>query len=198
MSDWSPELMAALAGERFIAFAAIDLFTPARDVHLLVNSGYLTFGGNKYVSHDDVFGVFSNIEDIGDGVGNQAPSVTLTLVPPTNVAVGQVANSGMQDSPVKIWLGAVDPVTGLVLGDPALLLDGLLDVPTINIDENGKRSIDYDIGSVFDEFFLADDAARLSNGFHQLLWPGELGCSFVTWVTKQLYWGTEAPDGVSL
>ncbi len=198
MSLFSPAQDAALAGARVMPFAAIDMETPTRSVRLLVGSGFVTFGGSTYLSADEVFGVFSDIEEIADGVGSQAPALTVTLIPPKGGDIDAVSDESLQDSPFRIWLGVMDPITGLPIDDPILLLDGLLDVPTIKIDDNGNLKIDYDIGSVLDEFFLSNDAARLSDGFHQYLWPDELGCSFVTWVLHQIYFGTEAPDGVTL
>lgn len=204
MSQMSPAMEAALAGERAIVFAAIDMDTPDRKVRLLVGGGYVTLTDSttglpvRYESRDDVFGVFSDIEELSDGVGNEAPSVQVTLIPPGDVETGQVSAVELQGSPFRIWLGVVDPVAGVVIGDPMLIFDGELDTATIRIDENGSRKVDYEVTSVFEEFFLANDMARLSDGFHQYLWPGELGCNNVTWVTHQIYWGTESPDGVSL
>lgn len=222
MSEMSPAMEAALAGERAIVFAAIDMDTPDRKVRLLVNGGFIDIPASgyllsedgsplldeaghpiaaeatRYESRDDVFGVFSSIEEITDGVGAEAPSVQLTLTPPAETPVGQVAAVELQGSPVRIWVGVVDPVTGQVIGEPMLLISGDIDTAAIQIDEEGNLSVVDEITSVFEEFFLANDLARLSDGFHQYLWPGELGCSFVTWVTHQIYWGSEAPDGVTL
>jgi hypothetical protein len=82
-----------------------------------------------------------------------------------------------------------------VIGDPLLLFNGLLDVATLKVAISG-RTVDYEVTSIFEDFFLSDDGARLSDTFHQYLWPGELGCSFVTYVAQQIYWGTSSPDGI--
>lgn len=198
MSVFTPAQDLALAAARVMPFAAIEMITPTRSVYLLVGSGFVTFGGNTYLAADDVFGVFSDIEAISDGVGSQAPALTVTLIPPRGGNIDAVSNENLQDSPFRIYLGVMNPVTGRPIDDPLLMIDGLLDVPTVKIDESGNLKVDYDIGSIFDEFFLSNDAARLSDGFHQYLWPGELGCNFVTWVLHQIYFGTEAPDGVTL
>jgi hypothetical protein len=222
MSQMPPGMEAALAAERAVVFAAIDMDTPGRKVRLLVNGGFIVWqppgsllaedgsvlldeAGNlvaaepiRYESRDDVFGVFSDIEALSDGVGNEAPSVQVSLIPPSDVATGQVSAVELQGSPFRIWVGVVDTVTGMVVDEPMLIFDGQLDTATIRIDENGNRKVDYEITSVFEQFFLANDMARLSDGFHQYLWPGELGCDHVTWVTHQIYWGTESPDGVTL
>lgn len=196
MSQMSPALDAAFAGQRVTAFAAIELALPDRTVRLIVGSGFVTFGGNTYVARDDGLGVFSDIEQLDDGTGDEAPGVTLTFIPPTDAATAQIASPQMQGSKVKISLGAVDPVTGQSIGDPLLIFSGLLDVPTIRVGKEGRK-VDYEITSIFEDFFIADEGARLSHGFHQYLWPDELGCEFVTYVTHQEYWGQETPDGVS-
>lgn len=196
MSTLSLALEAALAGDRATVFAAIELVLPNRSVQLIAGSGFVTFGGKTYVGEDGLVGVFSSIEDVTDGTGDEAPGVTLTFVPPTDVATAEVSAVAMQGSPVRIWVGAVDPVTGQSIGDPLLIFNGLLDVATIRLSKTG-RQVDYEVTSIFEDFFIADDGNRLSDGRHQELWPGELGCSFVTYVTHQIYWGLEQPDGTT-
>jgi hypothetical protein len=177
-------------------FAAIAMDLPARNVRLLAHAGHVEFGGDEYLPEDPVIGVFSAIEDMTDGIGSEAPSIMLTFMPPTDAAAADLSSPALQGSPVRIYLGAVDPTTGAVI-DVVKLRDGLLDVPTIKLNRQG-RTVDYEVTSVFEDFMVADDGANLSDGFHQYLWPGELGCVFLTYVAHQLYWGQEAPDGVTL
>jgi hypothetical protein len=43
---------------------------------------------------------------------------------------------------------------------------------------------------------LEENAERkLSDSFHQAVWPGELGLEFVTTVTRKIYWRANDPAG---
>jgi hypothetical protein len=200
MSQMSPALDAALAQDRATIFGAIRMDLPGRIVRLLVSSGVVKFYVDgvleTFTGSDELLGVFSAIDTLTDGLGDEAPALSLTFMPAGDVAAAQLASVDMQGSAVRLWLGAIDPMTGTVLGDPLLLFNGLLDVATLKAGADGKTSVDYEVTSIFEDFFLSDDGARLSDTFHQYLWPGELGCAFVTYVAQQIYWGTSSPDGV--
>lgn len=199
MSQLSPALDSALQQDRATIFGAIRMDLPGRTVRLLVGSGVVRFlvDGvvDTFTGQDDVIGVFSAIDTLTDGLGDEAPALSLTFIPASDAAAAQLASVSMQGSPVRLWLGAIDVMTGGVLGDPLLLFNGLLDVATLKVSTTG-RTVDYEVSSIFEDFFLSDDGARLSDTFHQHLWPGELGCAFVTYVAQQIYWGTSSPDGV--
>lgn len=199
MSALSPGLEAALAADRATIFGAIRMDLPGRTVRLLVGSGIVHFlvdgALEKFSGSDDVVGVFSAIDTLTDGLGDEAPALSLTFIPAHDAAAAQLASVAMQGSPVRLWLGAIDQMTGQVLGDPLLLFNGLLDVATLNVGGNG-RTVEYEVTSIFEDFFLSDDGARLSATFHEYLWPGELGCAFVSYVAQQIYWGMSSPDGI--
>jgi hypothetical protein len=40
-----------------------------------------------------------------------------------------------------------------------------------------------------------DEGVRASNGYHQSVWPGELGLEYMTGTDKNLYWGAKRPVG---
>ncbi|WP_267395585.1 MULTISPECIES: hypothetical protein [unclassified Sphingomonas] len=199
MSLLSPAMEAALQQPQATIFGAIRMDLPGRTVRLLVGSGVVNFTVDgvleTFTGKDEVIGVFSAIDTLTDGLGDEAPALSLTFMPEGEAAAAQLASVSMQGSPVRLWLGAIDIQTGLVIGDPLLLFNGLLDVATLNLSTTG-RTVDYEVTSIFEDFFLSDDGARLSDTFHQYLWPGELGCSFITYVGQQIYWGTSSPDGV--
>lgn len=48
-----------------------------------------------------------------------------------------------------------------------------------------------------ERFFEDNEGARLSDGFHQEVWPGELGMANATGIGKRDYWGADkAPSGL--
>lgn len=199
MSQLSPELEAALQQPQATIFGAIQMVLPGRTVQVIVGSGVVQFAVDgvmqTFTGKDDIVGVFAAIEQISDGIGDEAPALTLTFMPEGAAAAAELASVEMQGSPVRLWLGAIDPPTGLVIGPPLLLFNGLLDVATLKAGSTA-RTVDYEVTSIFEDFFLSDDGARLCDAFHEYVWPGEMGCSFVTYVTQQIYWGAASPDGV--
>lgn len=199
MSLLDPALEAALSADRATIFGAIRMALPGRTVRLLVGSGFVDFlvDGQleRFTGEDEVVGTFTAIDTLTDGFGDEAPQLSLTFTPRDGVAAAQLSSVAMQGAPVLLWLGAIDQQTGRVIGQPLLLFNGLLDTAKLSLTST-SRKVEYEVTSIFEDFFLSDDGARLSDSFHQYLWPGELGCAFVTYVAQQIYWGTSSPDGV--
>ena len=188
MTQLTPQLDAALRGDQLFPFGAITMSLPGYEVNLLDGAGTLSFGARTFVGHDDTFGTISEVEDLTDGTGDAAPAFSLTLLPASDAAAGTLAAPQMQGSPVYVWIGAVDPASGMPVPDPYLIFVGELDVPTLQSDEH-SRSIEYEVTSVFERLFEDDESSRLSPGYHQSIFPGQLGLAYVTGVDQPVYWG---------
>lgn len=188
MTQLTPALDTALRGVTPLVFGAISIDLPDAQVNLLDGAGIVTFGGRTYVGEDATYGVLSDIENLTDGGGESAPAISVTLLPASDASAAALAAPGMQGSQVKIWLGAIDRVTGQPIPDPHLIFIGELDVPTLRSSENDRR-LDYEIVSVFERLFEDDESARLSDGFHRSIFPNERGLEFVTGVDQPVYWG---------
>ena len=156
----------------------------------------MTFDGKTFTGSDPTYGSLFAVENLTDGGGDDAPAIQLTLAPASNAAATTLAEASMQGSPVSIWLGVIDPASGLVIGEPLLIFLGELDVPTLKAGPN-SRLLDLEITSAFESFFFNDDGARLSDTFHEYLWPGETGLSQVTGILQQIYWGQSPQGGVT-
>lgn len=195
MTTISPALDQALSAVTPTIFGALEIVLPTKAIRLLAGSGVIDFAGKRFTGEDTTYGVLHSVEDLNDGTGDEAPALTLTLAPKSDAAAADLAGPDMQGSPVSLWLGAVDPLTGLVIGEPLLVFLGSLDVPTLRAGTDG-RLLDFEVTSVFEDFFFNDDGARLSDTFHQYVWPGERGLAFVTGVDEQVYWGGDNPSGV--
>lgn len=192
MTTLSPEFDAALQLPGAVLFAAIEILFPDFALRLVDGAGFVEFGGHTFVGQDATYGALGGVTDFTDGVDDEAPSLTLTLLPPTNEAMAAMAAPTVQGSQFTLWVGAVDPSTGAVIGDPDLCFIGETDVPTRKIGQNAT-SLELTVVSIFDRFFDQDEGARLNNGFHQSIWPGELGFEFIPKVTQQMPWGSDAP-----
>jgi hypothetical protein len=188
----TPQLDAALASLAPTVVGAIEILLPDHALRLIDGAGRVTIGGNVFLGRDPTYGTIDSVDVIADGTGDEAPEVRLTLLPASDAAAASLASATMQGSQVSIWLAALDPVSGLVIPDPLLVFLGELDVPTLKAGEH-RRELEYSIVSVFEKFFADDEGARLSDTFHQSVWPGEKGFAFVTGADETIYWGADAP-----
>jgi len=196
MTGMDPALANALAETNPTIFGAIEIVLPAHTLRLLTGSGVVSFDGKTFTGQDATFGVLDSIGNLTDGTGDEAPALQITLAPASDAAAADLSSASMQGAQVSIWLGAVDPSTGLVIGEPLLIFLGQLDTATLKVSAN-SRLLDLEITSAFEWFFFNDDGARLSDSFHKWLWPGETGLSQVTGVQHQIYWGTSPASGVT-
>jgi hypothetical protein len=188
MSQLSPSLAAALRGERPLLFGAVEITLPDHNLRLIDGSGEIMIGGNLFVGRDPVYGVLDTIKGLGDTLGSTAPSVSIGLIPSTTLSLAALMNPAVQGSPVTISVGCIDISTGLVVPDPYILFVGELDVPTPTWDSNDRR-LEYTVTSIAERLFAVEEGLRLSDSFHQHVWPGELGLAFVTGVEQYVPWG---------
>lgn len=188
MTALTPALDSALRADAATVFGAVSIDLPTAQVNLLDGAGLLSFGGRTYVGEDATYGVLSDVEDITDGTGDSAPAFSLTILPSGAAAAAALAAPDMQGSQVRVWFGAINPLTGLVIPDPHLLFLGELDVPSLISSGDGRR-LDYEVVSVFERLFEDDESARLSDGFHRSIFPNEFGLEYVTGVAEPVYWG---------
>lgn len=184
----------ALAGDRVLLFGAVRIDLPGYTLRLLDGSGFATFDGGSFVGIDPTFGTLAAISDLTDGAGDEAPAISLTLLPPDDTAAATLASAAMQGSIVTVKVGAINPATGLVIGEPYLVFIGEVDVPELASGASG-RSLEYEVVSVFERLFDDDQGARLVDGFHQSIWPGETGFFDVTGIEQTIYWGQTPPAG---
>lgn len=203
MTTMSGPLAAEVAKSAFRGFIAVQILLPDDTVRLLDGAGVLAFdvdgglGVQTFTGRDAVFGTLGGASEIEDGIGNESPAMTLTLFPKTNSAMAALASPAAQGSSVMIWFGAVSSDTGLVIGDPLLLFDGLTDVAEQIVTKNG-RALQISVDSIMVRFLDADQGARMNNGFHQRIRPGEKGFEFITSIARKVPWGSDVPkDAIS-
>ena len=187
----------ALAQPAPLLFGALKIELPSYTLRLLDGSASLQIGTEIYAGIDASFGTIASISELSEEMGDSAPEVTVTLMPPDVSATAVLSHPNMQGSVATIMVGAVDAATGAVIGTPEILFLGEIDVPTIGIDESGARTVEFTIVSVFERLFETEEGQRASNGWHQSIWPGELGLEFMTGTDVNLYWGVKPPKGAS-
>lgn len=192
MSQFTPAMDAALAAPAPFVFGAVEITLPEYNLRLLDGAATLTWGSKTFTGKDPIYGTLGALSDLTDGSGDEAPAISITLLASSDAAAADLASATYQGSKVAVYLGAVEPTTGVVVPDPELIFLGELDVPTLKSRRN-QRELEYEVVSVFERFMDNDEGARLSDTFHRSVWPGELGLSFVTGVQDTVYWGMEGP-----
>ncbi|MEA3543237.1 MAG: hypothetical protein U9R77_14115 [Pseudomonadota bacterium] len=188
-------LQAALAMPAPTLFGAIKIEFPDYVLRLLDGSAQLLVGSETYVGQDPTFGTLASISELSEELDDSAPEITIGLFPPDLSATAELAHPDMQGSAVTVMVGAMDPQTGAVIGTPEILFLGEIDVPTIDVDGDGKRTLSYTVVSAFERLFEVEEGQRASNGWHQSIWPGELGLEYMTGTDVNLYWGAKPPAG---
>lgn len=190
MTSFGAAVDTALAGRVVTIAGALEIVLPSHTIRLIDGAATIRFpDGRVFTGRDETFGTIGAVDSISDGLGDQAPVLSLTLLPASDAAAADLAMANMQGSAVTFYLVVVDPETGAVVGDPEEIFSGLLDVPTLKAGPHG-RSLDYEITSALEDMFMNDDGARLNNAYHQSFWPGEKGFEFVTAIVHQIYWHT--------
>ena len=199
MTRLSAGLDTALSADAVLAFIAMEAVLPAATLRLLDGAAAaLTVASHAFNGQDATYGTMGAIEAVTDGADNSAPSVRLTLFPPSDAAMAVLADAAAQGSQITLWEGAVNPSTGVTVTSPYVFFLGELDIPTLKVDSSGVRTVEWDIVSAFDRFFDNDEGVRLNDSWQQSVWDsGERGLIGSTAVQTQLPWGVDGVNYVS-
>lgn len=177
----------ALAQPSMMFFTAVRLTLPSVTIALLDGSAVVTFAGSTFVGEDPLYGVLAGVEEISDGGEDEAPRARIKLNPKDLTALSALAAASNQGAKVEIWEGLIDQTSGLAVADPNLAFEGFYDQPTWS---PKAMELVIDCGSVFELFFENDEGVRLTDSFHQSIWPGELGFQYVGETqSRKLPWG---------
>jgi hypothetical protein len=189
--ETSPALDAALNQQQVLFFVAVEADLSAAGgpvVRVLDGAGEVTWSRGTFKGSDATFGVLDNIESISDGVGNQAPQLSMSFIPANGASAAALCNPAFQGNPIRVWLGAIDLASRLAVVDPYLMFDGEIDVPKLAVDR-GSRDVNLDCVSSFEKLFQDDEGIRLNPSNHKEVWPGETGLDAITGITTQVIWG---------
>lgn len=193
----SPGMEAAAARPVALWVALVELALPGHTLRLCDGAGTVPWGVRTFRGADPVYGALETCGSFTDGVGDESPSFTLTLLPPTKEAAATMVAATVQGSVVSIWLGIVNPETGQLVDEPHPAFVGEIDVPTLRVGK-GKRLVEYLLVSFEERTFEDDEGARLNDSFHASIWPGETGLVFHARVGDQMPWGADGPRPVNV
>jgi len=193
-------LDAAIQGQSLRVFTAVQIALPqtptypAYNINLIDGAGSITFAvgavSTTFTGDDPTFGTIGTISAVSEAIATEAPRVTVTLLPPSEVAVGQLNQPQYQGAPVKIWFGLVSELDGAVIGVPELLFSGRLDTAKTTAQAN-VRMVELDVASVFERLFIASEGDRLTLRWQQTVHPGETGLALNNSALNDPMWGAE-------
>jgi len=189
-------LKAGLQAPAPTTFSAVEFVLPGSpEVTVrLCSGGIVSFDGKSFKSLDPVWGALDRADAVRDGVESTRTTGRASFLIPDDDALALLLNVDAQGAPIRIWQGAVNRTTGAALGDTAeLLFEGLIDTGTLLLDGGSRVAV---IGcttrSEYQQY--SGESWRLSDAWHQSIWPGELGLAF-TGLKERVFWRSERPRG---
>lgn len=176
----------------FTIFFAVRIAFPLYTMRVLdsVSAG-IYINGEFYTGSDPELGSLISFDVVSDGVGDDAPSVRIVMLPPDPLTTYKFLLPTDQGAQVQIFVGAVEPVMGQLVGYQEIFL-GEVDTQTLEVDTN-LRQVTLECVSVFERFFADDEGTRLTDSWHEWVWPGEQGLIYITDIERQIPWGADAP-----
>lgn len=186
---------AAIAGRSGKAVWLVQLFrlTTADFTLRLTTGGFLVWGAELFLQRDPTYGTLGDLPIFEDGVDSQTTRADFTLYPSSHDAMVALANRKHQRALVEVFDAAVDPDTGLMIGEPDVLFRGEYDFARYVIGSSEELVIE--CGTEEARLNEPNEDRRLSHPFHQSVWPGELGLIYVTGVGRKIYWRASEPGG---
>lgn len=179
-------------GSVLLMVGLIEIELPLRTVRLC-DGGFVNWPARgMFTAEDSEFGTVDTVEPVGESISDEAPGGKLTLLPPSLVAASALFQPTAQGSPIRFWLGEVTQSTGLILGTPELVFDGLVDRLSLKT-ERGSRRVEIDFIAAAERLFMVREGNVLSPRFHKAVWPGELGFDHATGVPGLVPWGVSGP-----
>jgi len=148
-------------------------------------------GWEIYYGEHPVYGSLSSVTGITNGSGDQTTRPSLGLLPKDDVAAAALGSPLIQGSKVKIWSGAIDRASGLLVSAPKLEFSGQVDQPAISAGKSLTMTMQLITDGSLQKEANAD--YRQNHAAHTRAWPGENGYANVSAVvnaTRTMEWRT--------
>ncbi len=184
-------LIAAYQQPAFVK-ATLVRFDMAGGAVCLTDGGFVVFdagegdGPEGYVAYHPVYGSLDTVGGVKDGAEAQTTRIDIALLPASDTAAAALASPTTQGTRIQWWEGAADPESGLLIGVPELKFDGEIDKARFQVSDSWSLTLE--CGTQAERQLEPNADWRLNNAFHQLIWPGELGLSYVDGVTRKKEW----------
>jgi hypothetical protein len=176
---------------RVMLTGLVEIVLPSRTIRLC-DGGFVIWGENTFSSSDDEFGTLGGFEALSEGVGDEAPAGTLTMLPASTAAAAVLSQPGYQGSPVRLWIAEVDEETGHVVETPDQQGDWQLDRTTLRIGR-GTRALEMGCVTRAQRLLARNEGNVLSSAFHSRIFPGERGHDNAVGLQANFAWGVASP-----
>lgn len=148
-------------------------------------------GDEYYFGEHPDYGLLSSVSGITNGSGDQTTRPSLTILPLDDVAAAGLGSPLIQGSTVKIWSGAINRLTGLLVGAPKPEFSGQVDQPAVSAGKQLSMSIQLITDGSLQKEANAD--YRQNHAAHVRTWSGEDGyrnVSNAVQATRTMEWRT--------
>ena len=148
-------------------------------------------GSEWYWGEHPDLGALSSVSGLRNGVGDQTTRPSLTVNPKDDVAAALLGSPLMQGAVTRIWSGAIERTTGLLIGAPKLEFTGQVDQPSVSAGSSLTMSIELITDGALQK--EANTDYRQNHPAHVRTWPGENGYANVTLApqaTRTMEWRT--------
>ena len=93
----------------------IEVMLPTQPLRLVIGSGAIAWGEKTFSDVDATFGTFADLDEIEDGVGDQAPGFGFSMFPASNAAAADLSSSSRHVLVIADLLDNVNNVVGKFL-----------------------------------------------------------------------------------
>lgn len=169
---------------------------PDRDL-ALTDGGFVAFKPPEqstpllFLAEDPVYGALDSVGGVGSGTQNQTTRVDIGILPKGPAAAAALGSPLIQGSRVRVWSGAVSPVTGGLIGAPTLRFDGEVDKPKFSVGQTWALTLE--CGTQAERQLEPNADWRLNHARQSQMWPGDNGLAQVSGVisaTRTMEWRT--------
>lgn len=188
----SDELVVALAGPFPPVMHLLTLHLPDDRVVRLTDGGFVVWGDEVWTARDSLFGTVGALPEIEDGVTGGAARWDVTLLPEDAEAIAILSAPAAQGSLVTLHLASVTRATGLMAGEPDLLMRARLDIARLAVGAN-DRSVILECQTEAEMQLAPRNEQRLTDGFLKQAFPGARGLEYLTELGRPIYWRKDAP-----
>jgi hypothetical protein len=172
-------------------FTAVSIALSGGTIYLVSGGADITISSQLYSAYNATYGALGEVDIISDGIDGQTTRATITLHPPSSVAIGNLSAADEQDARVFVYQGAVNTATGASIGTVETLFRGELDYPSLAINEAGY-ALTLECGTEEARLLERNEERKLVDSFHQACFSGELGLEKVTALVRKVYWRATA------
>lgn len=148
----------------------------------LTDGGFAFHDGLYYLGKDPTLGIFMGVSGLTAGMNDQTTRVDIRVGPKDNGAAALLGAPSTQGSRVRVWRGAIDRQTGLLIGQPVLRFDGEIDQPRFSVGVG--RTLNIACGTQSARQLEPNADWRANYSFHTTRWPGETGMIKVGGILK--------------